>query len=114
VPKAADARIVVIGPRMFTFRIDAGNEQARIDWRADFDALSYDLVATPVDVVVGVRAYIKALDLEFAALDFGIDAETGEWVFYESNAGGQYGWLEAQTGAPLTSALADLLAGAQR
>jgi hypothetical protein len=28
----------------------------------------------------------------------------------EVNAGGQYGWLEHQTGAPITDQLADLLA----
>jgi ATP-grasp ribosomal peptide maturase len=113
VPKAADARIVIIGPRMFAFRIEAGTAAAHVDWRADFDALSYELVATPIDVLTGVRTYMKAMDLEYAALDFGINAETGDWVFYESNSSGQYGWLEAQTGAPLTSALADLLAGVQ-
>ena len=55
---------------------------------------------------------MKALGLAYAALDFGIAKDTGRFVFYESNSSGQYGWLEAQTGAPITAALADLLAGA--
>jgi hypothetical protein len=58
---------------------------------------------------------MKMLGLTYAAFDFGIDRATGGWVFYESNSGGQYGWLEAQTGAPITAAIADLLAaGAHR
>ena len=35
-------------------------------------------------------------------------------VFLEVNPAGQYGWLEAQTGAPVTQMLADLLARGQR
>lgn len=33
----------------------------------------------------------------------------GRWVFLESNSSGQYFWLGAHTGAPITTALADLL-----
>jgi hypothetical protein len=31
-------------------------------------------------------------------------------VFLECNAGGQYGWIEDAVSAPITTALADLLA----
>jgi hypothetical protein len=41
-------------------------------------------------------------------LDFVVSPE-GSYTFLECNAGGQFGWLEARTGAPLTAALADLL-----
>lgn len=34
----------------------------------------------------------------------------GTWVFLECNAGGQYGWIEDAVSAPITTALADLLA----
>lgn len=53
---------------------------------------------------------MKTLGLIYAAVDFGVDRR-GRFVFYESNSGGQYGWLEHNTGAPITAALADLLAG---
>lgn len=108
VDKAWEARIVVVGDRMFTIRISAGSAAARVDWRADFDALSYEWIDTPSNVEDGVRAYMKALGLAYAALDFAVDSG-GEFVFLESNSGGQYGWLEAQTGAPITAAIADLL-----
>ncbi|AUI58444.1 ATP-grasp ribosomal peptide maturase [Amycolatopsis sp. BJA-103] len=112
VDKGSEARVVVIGERMFTILITATSAAAHVDWRADFGALTYELIDTPPDVEAGVRAYMKALGLAYAALDFGIEKDTGRLVFYESNSSGQYGWLEAQTGAPITAALADLLAGA--
>jgi hypothetical protein len=95
---------------MFTIWITAGSAAARVDWRADYDALSYEWIDTPAKIAHGVSAYMKAFGLTYAALDFGIDAADRFW-FYESNSAGQYGWLEAQTGAPITAALADLLQG---
>jgi hypothetical protein len=102
VDKGSEARVVVIGERMFTILINATSAAAHVDWRADFDALTYELIDTPPEVETGVRAYMKALGLAYAALDFGIEKDTGRFVFYESNSSGQYGWLEAQTGAPIT------------
>ncbi|ACU34163.1 ATP-grasp ribosomal peptide maturase [Actinosynnema mirum] len=111
VDKAVEARVVVLGERMFTIVITANSTAAHEDWRADFDALTYELVDTPPEVEAGVRAYMRTLGLAYAALDFGIERDTGRFVFYESNSAGQYGWLESQTGAPITAALADLLTG---
>ena len=59
------------------------------------------------------RIHQAELGQVYAAVDFAIDAE-GRWVFLESNSSGQYFWLEAQTGAPITQALADLLAEGTR
>lgn len=50
------------------------------------------------------------LDLMYGALDFVIDKDTSRWVFLEINAGGQFGFIEDATDAPLTAQLADLLA----
>jgi ATP-grasp ribosomal peptide maturase len=108
VNKQSEARVVVVGDQTFTIRITAGSAAARVDWRADYDALSYEWIDTPPEIAHSVNAYMKALGLTYAALDFGIDT-TGRFWFYESNSAGQYGWLEAQTGAPITAALADLL-----
>lgn len=44
VEKDFEARIVVIGEALFTFTIHAGSDDARTDWRADFDALRYALI----------------------------------------------------------------------
>lgn len=108
VDKAHEARVVVVGERMFTITITAGSPRAQVDWRADFDALRYAFVDTPPEVEKGLRRYMNVLGLTYAAIDFAIDTD-GRWCFLESNSSGQYGWLEAQTGAPITAALADLL-----
>jgi glutathione synthase/RimK-type ligase-like ATP-grasp enzyme len=114
VNKASEARVIVIGERLFTILIHAGSQAAHVDWRADFPALTYEWIDTPAQIAESIRAYMKTLGLAYAALDFGIEADTGRYVFYESNSSGQYGWLEAQTGAPITAALADLLAEGAR
>lgn len=108
--KARETRIVVVGERMFGIGIDAHNAPARIDWRADFRALTYDQVEIPPPVEKGVRRYMESMGLTYAAFDFVIEHGTGQWVFLESNSSGQYAWLETATGAPITDALVGLLA----
>ncbi|MYW92395.1 ATP-grasp ribosomal peptide maturase [Amycolatopsis rubida] len=107
VDKTREARVIVIGERMVTIAITADSPAAHVDWRADFAALRYQLVDTPPEVEKGLRRYLNTLGLAYAAVDFAI-AKDRFW-FLESNSSGQYGWLEAQTGAPITTALADLL-----
>jgi glutathione synthase/RimK-type ligase-like ATP-grasp enzyme len=108
VHKSHEARVVVVGRRMFTILIRAHSDPARVDWRADFGALTYQFVDTPPEIENGLRAYMDKLGLAYAAFDFAIDTDEHAW-FLESNGSGQYGWLETQTGAPITAALADLL-----
>ncbi|MFF5992892.1 ATP-grasp ribosomal peptide maturase [Prauserella flavalba] len=107
VDKTHEARVLVIGDRMFTIAITADSPAARVDWRADFAALRYQLVDTPPEVEKGLRRYMDTLGLAYAAVDFAIEKD--RFWFLESNSSGQYGWLESQTGAPITTALADLL-----
>lgn len=72
--------------------------------------LRYEPIEVPHDVAHGVTRLMSILSLMFAAIDF-VVGPTGEWVFIgDVNPGGQYGWLEAETGVPLTNCLADLLA----
>jgi glutathione synthase/RimK-type ligase-like ATP-grasp enzyme len=108
VNKTHEARVVVVGERMFTMLIRAGSKASQVDWRADYPALSYEWVDTPSEIEKGLRSYLAKMGLVYAAVDFAIDAD-GRWVFLESNGSGQYFWLEAHTGAPITKALADLL-----
>ena len=111
-PKLFDARVIVIGARLFGFAIDAATEQARLDFRRDYRALSYARVEMPLQVESGIRRLCLELGLQYAAIDFAVRPD-GEWVFLgDVNPGGQYAWLEAETGAPLTAALADLLMSA--
>lgn len=87
---------------------DASTTASYVDWRSDYDALSYELIDPPEHVALGVGALMHTFGLVYGALDFVVTPDGG-WTFLEINPGGQYGWLEAHTGAPLTGVLADLL-----
>lgn len=109
VPKDYEVRLTVIGDAWFPIAIYASTADTRVDWRSDPTALSYCFVAIPDDVVDGVGAYMKRMGIALAGFDF-VVTPGGDWVMLEANTGPQFGWLEAATGAPMVTALADLLA----
>jgi ATP-grasp ribosomal peptide maturase len=108
VPKAFEARVFVVGDRVFAAAIHAGSEASYVDWRNDYTALRYERIEPPSDVAAGVVAYCGEFGLVYAAFDFVIRPD-GRWVFLECNPGGQYGWIEDATDAPITETIADLL-----
>lgn len=110
IPKAHEARMVVVGDHVTTVAIHAGSAASYVDWRVDYDSLRYELVEPPEPVTAAVHGLMKTLGLTYGALDFVVSPDDS-WTFLEVNAGGQYGWLEDATGAPITAQLADLLAG---
>lgn len=110
VPKAHELRVTVVDGNVFTARIDALSECGRRDWRADHGNLRYTADLLPDDVVDKVRRFLRLHRLRFAALDF-IVTPAGEHVFLEANPNGQWAWIEAETGLPIASAIADALEG---
>jgi hypothetical protein len=102
--KVADVRTTAIGDRVFS----VGIQSPHLDWRRDYDQVTYAVIDTPSHVVEACRRYLGRFGLLFGAFDFGI-AQDGSWVWYECNTGGQWHWLELETGLPMTAALADLL-----
>ncbi|OXM69615.1 ATP-grasp ribosomal peptide maturase [Amycolatopsis vastitatis] len=107
-PKAHEARMFVIGGHVTTAAIYSHTESAHVDWRTGYDTNTYELVTPPPEVAESVHHLMADLGLVYGALDFVIGPDD-TWTFLEINAGGQYGWIEDETGAPLTSQLADLL-----
>lgn len=101
--------MIAIGKQLFAFAIHAGNTTSYIDFRADYDALTYEQIELQTDVTHGIRRFLDTMGLVYGALDFVVSPD-GSYTFLECNSGGQFGWLEARTGAPLTQTLADLLA----
>ncbi|HKR48207.1 MAG TPA: hypothetical protein VJT72_01285 [Pseudonocardiaceae bacterium] len=55
----------------------------------------------------------RPISASFGAFDFAVTT-TGEWIMFECNPFGQYGWLEDALDLPITSALADLLEAGSR
>ncbi|MEU2872926.1 ATP-grasp ribosomal peptide maturase [Streptomyces olivoreticuli] len=108
VSKRHEARAVVVGDRVFAVAIEAASDRGRTDWRSDYDSLSYRVIELPDDVRVRLVELHKRLGLAFGAVDLILDT-SGQWVFLETNQGGEWGWLAAETGIGVAGALADLL-----
>ncbi|WP_410659567.1 ATP-grasp ribosomal peptide maturase [Amycolatopsis sp. lyj-112] len=108
IPKAHEARVIVVGEHVFTAGIYAQTTETHLDYRNDYQNLRYQRLEPPDDIVAGVLRYCRAFGLVYGAFDFVIRPD-GEWVFLECNAGGQYGWIEDAITAPITDTIADLL-----
>jgi len=106
--KTFEVRITVVGERVFAAAIHAKSATARIDFRVDYPSLKYSVIEPPAAVRNGMLAFLRAFDLPFGAFDFAVTTD-GEWIMFECNPFGQYGWLEDALDLPITSALADLL-----
>ncbi|MDQ3028716.1 MAG: ATP-grasp ribosomal peptide maturase, partial [Actinomycetota bacterium] len=109
--KRFECRAVVVGTEIFAVAIHAGSEASYVDWRSDFSALTYEVMELPEPVAKGLRAFMAELGLVYGAFDLVISGDYGQdavWLL-ECNPGGQYGFLEAMAGVPITRSLVDLL-----
>jgi glutathione synthase/RimK-type ligase-like ATP-grasp enzyme len=109
IDKDFDARVTVVGDHCFGTAIHASSEQAWIDWRADYDALSYSVIEVPAGVRAGIYRYLRRFGLLFAAFDFSVDHD-GTWWFLEANPNGLWAWLQERVGLPIAKTIAELLA----
>ncbi|MFB7905823.1 ATP-grasp ribosomal peptide maturase [Kitasatospora sp. NPDC056076] len=110
IPKRHEVRLTVVGTRMFAAEIHAGSDASHVDWRSDYDALTYEVTEVPDRVRKGVLAWLAHFRLNFGAFDFAV-TPAGEWVLFECNPSGEWSWIQNRTGLPIAPAIADLLAG---
>ncbi|MGH3736831.1 MAG: ATP-grasp ribosomal peptide maturase [Micromonosporaceae bacterium] len=109
VDKQYEVRLTVVDDAFLAARIDAASTTAAIDWRADYDALTYTpLPDVPPPVRAGTSALMERLGLRFGTFDF-IVTPDDRWVFLEINPNGQWAWIEDATGLPIAAAIADAL-----
>ena len=106
--KDCDVRLTVVDDAMFAVALRSSSTTGHLDWRRDYDSVSYEPVDVPPRVADGVRALMRDLHLRYDALDFAVTT-TGVWLFYEINPNGQWGWIEDATGLPIAEAIADAL-----
>jgi ATP-grasp ribosomal peptide maturase len=104
VDKAFDARVTVVGDRVFGVRIDSPD----LDWRYRQDLMTCTPVEVPEPVASAIAAYRAELRLVFGAFDFAVTA-SGDWYFLECNPNGQWAWQPAETTAAIAHAIADQL-----
>lgn len=110
--KTWDCRAVLVGDEVFAVAIHAKSDAARIDWRSDYPALSYEVIELPRAMAESLRAVMAELRLVYGAFDLSVshDGTADVFSFLEINPGGQYGFLEGATGIPITESLVRFLA----
>jgi glutathione synthase/RimK-type ligase-like ATP-grasp enzyme len=109
-PKSHECRVVFVGDDVFAVAIHAGSARSYVDWRSDYEALRCELIDLPERVLAGLRGVMSDLGLVYGAFDLVIDPDHETVWFLEINPGGQYGFLETATGAPISDSLVRLLA----
>ncbi|MET9800527.1 ATP-grasp ribosomal peptide maturase [Streptomyces sp. NPDC006368] len=107
VPKRADIRLTCVGGRLFAARKLSAPGQ--VDGRYGETGRLWEPAEVPERIARGVRDYTDLAGLAYAAFDFAEDAE-GVWWFLECNQGGQFGFVEVETGQPIAEAVAAWLA----
>jgi ATP-grasp ribosomal peptide maturase len=108
VVKRADIRLTVVGDRLLA-AAKACDADADVDVRFAVSDAPWEPVAVPPRIAEGVRAYVRAAGLAYGAVDFAEDADGG-WWFLECNQSGQFGFIEVDTGQPISLSIAEWLA----
>jgi hypothetical protein len=103
-----DVRVTVVGDQLFAAEIDARGSSSPDDFRGAEDECRFAACDLPPEEAARLRALVGALGLSFAAADYR-RRDDGTWFFLELNPAGQWGFVEARTGQPITEAVADLL-----
>ncbi|WP_406002605.1 ATP-grasp ribosomal peptide maturase [Streptomyces sp. NBC_00829] len=109
IAKQADIRLTYVGGRMFAARKEAESDQ--VDGRYG-TGHPWKPSEVPDRVARAVREYAGMAGLAYGAFDFAVDDE-GVWWFLECNQGGQFGFVELETGQPIAAAVASWLGGSQ-
>jgi ATP-grasp ribosomal peptide maturase len=95
VDKIADARVTVVGDRIFAWLITTTD--GFLDWRrADWDELSHTPATVPPQITSALRRYLEVYGLTFGCFDFAVTGPAWDrhsWVWLECNPNGQWGWL---------------------
>jgi ATP-grasp ribosomal peptide maturase len=102
VPKHADIRLTCVGTRLFAARKVA--EPGQVDGRYGDTGHAWEAVPVPERVGKSVYEYVALAGLAYAAFDFA--EEDGIWWFLECNQSGQFGFVELETGQPISEAVA--------
>ncbi|TDD18923.1 ATP-grasp ribosomal peptide maturase [Nonomuraea diastatica] len=108
VPKTSDARVTVVGSRVFASEITALD--GTLDWRRDdWDRLVHTPIEVPAPIKVAMRFYLRRFALAFGCFDFALTGSgtDRQRTFLGCNPNGQWAWLPD---APaIAAALADTL-----
>ena len=103
-----DLRITAVGDKLFPAAIYSQETKYKIDSRIDIGSARIEPIEIPDEVEDKLLELKSRLGLVFGAIDMR-RAPNGDYVFLEINPSGQFMYIEATTGLPIASAVADEL-----
>ncbi|MEO3975037.1 ATP-grasp ribosomal peptide maturase [Streptomyces sp. CAU 1734] len=106
IAKSADIRLTCVGGTSFAAR--KVSEPGQVDGRFGDTGHTWEPVEVPGRVERAITEYLRLSGLAYGAFDFAEDSE-GIWWFLECNQGGQFGFIELETGQPIAETVADWL-----
>jgi len=113
VAKRFDLRVTLVGGRVFPVAIHSqADPESAVDFRrawAHGIRLRHEVHDLDPRVRDRCLELARELGLAYCAMDLAL-TPAGECVFLEVNPSGQFGWIEQETGLPITWTLAELLA----
>lgn len=106
IDKRREWRVTVVGEDVFPASIYT-SEEAKNDWRKLQATPEVNFRSEELSDGVGDKCinFLGKFGLKYGAFDF-VETSNGEMVFLECNPNGQYGWLEAELGLPISSSIA--------
>jgi|TARA_B100000315_G_scaffold260130_1_gene319446 hypothetical protein len=113
IDKKYELRITVVGSEFFCCKIDSQKlpeGRGKEDWREGYDhGLPQSWISTPEELVEFCSYYLESINSSFGCFDF-INDNHGVYHFLECNPNGQWMWMEADIGIPISEAIAKYLA----
>lgn len=111
IPKKVELRVTIVGNSIFACSIHSQDSpRTKDDWRKyDFPNVRHEVFSLPQEIQGKLLRFMKSLNISFGAIDM-ILTPNDDFVFLEVNPSGQWGWIEAITGMPISEAIANLLA----
>ena len=105
-----DVRVHVVGSEVFATRITTTGVDYRYASRDEGGSTELEPFDLPPEVAKRAVALSQMLELPLAGIDLR-ETPTGEWVCFEVNPSPAYSYYEANTGQPISTAIARYLAG---
>lgn len=112
VAKLFELRVTVVGSEVWACRIDSqAVARTAVDWRRyDLENVTHQEFNIGDELRAKLIDFVRRAGLLFAAIDMIVTPER-DVLFVEANPAGQYSWVEALTGMPISRSIARWLSG---
>lgn len=113
IDKKLELRITIIGEKVFAAALDSqSRSDGKIDWRkvGEESVEDWEPCTIPEDLKMKLLDFQKISKLSYGATDVILTPE-GEYVYLETNPGGEYFWLDRLVDYTMSDQIANLLLG---